>query len=187
MTISEQGALTAILYFGQVFVFCELINRNVYKWFPLMMYREHTLSRFINLLNRNHPALCFWWIRGGQQIPNIISFMIRSNCPESCNKFLGSYFFNLWKFLFKIFPDSHFWNHTSEKNNRPVFIKMNLALLLAAYANSLDSFPYKYMSYLWSLIWSNCVWRSWYLIIWLEITVQSSAMNFWTVTFSNWI
>ena len=34
------------------------------------------------------------------------------------------------------------------------------------------------MSCLWSLIWSNRVWGSWYLIIWMEITVQSSAMNF---------
>ena len=28
---------------------------------------------------------------------------------------------------------------------------------------------------------------SWYLIIFLEITVQSSAMDVWTVTFRNWL
>ena len=42
-----------------------------------------------------------------------------------------------------IFPDRHFWNHTWEKSNRPVFVNMNLVFLLAAGANSLvDSFPY---------------------------------------------
>ena len=39
--------------------------------------------------------------------------------------------------------------------NRPVFVKMNSIFLLAAGANSLeDSFPYKYMLYLLSLIWT---------------------------------
>ena len=37
-----------------------------------------------------------------------------------------------------------------------------------------------------SLIWSNRVRTSWYLIIWLEITVQRSAMEFWVFPFSNW-
>ena len=30
-------------------------------------------------------------------MPNIISFMIRSNCPESHKEFLDSYFFSLRK------------------------------------------------------------------------------------------
>ena len=60
-------------------------------------------------------------------------------------------------------------------------------LLLAACTNSsVSSFPYKYMSCLPSLIWSNRVWISWYLIIWSEITVQSSTMDFWIVIFPNW-
>ena len=41
----------------------------------------------------------------------------------------------------------------------------------------MNSFPYKSMSCLWSLIWSKHLWRSWYLIIWLEINVQSSGMD----------
>ena len=36
------------------------------------------------------------------------------------------------------------------------------------------------MSCLWSPILSNRVWGSWYLIIWLEISVQSSTIDFWT-------
>ena len=43
-------------------------------------------------------------------MPNIINFMIRSNCPKSYNEFLGTYFFNLGKFLFLEF----FWTVTSE-------------------------------------------------------------------------
>ena len=70
---------------------------------------------------------------------------------------------------------------------KPDFGNMNLIFLLAARVNSLvDSFPIKYMPCWWSLIWLNCVWGSWYLIIWLKIPVQCSAMGFWTVTFSNW-
>ena len=72
-------------------------------------------------------------------------------------------------------------------SNRSVFINMNFIFLLAACANILvDSFPFKCLSCLWLLIWSNRVWESWYLIIWLEITVLISAREIWTVTFSNW-
>ena len=41
----------------------------------------------------------------------LLEAMIRSNCPDSYNKYLDSYFFNLEKCLFKVFPDSHFWNY----------------------------------------------------------------------------
>ena len=75
-----------------------------------------------------------------------------------------------------------------EMRDRPIFGKINLVFLLATCANSLvDSFPYKYMLFLWSLIWSNRVWGSWYVIIWLEITVHCSAMDFRRVAFSNWL
>ena len=63
--------------------------------------------------------------------------------------------------------------------------KHDLVFLLAACSNSLaDSFPYKSMSCFWSLIWSNRVWGSKYLITWLGITVQSSTMDFWNSYFS---
>ena len=42
-------------------------------------------------------------------MPNVINFMIRSNCPESYNQFVDSCFLNMGKCLFRIFPDSHFW------------------------------------------------------------------------------
>ena len=45
-------------------------------------------------------------------MPNTRVFMIRNICPESSNEFLDSYFFNLRKCLFRVFLDSHFWNHT---------------------------------------------------------------------------
>ena len=110
-----------------------------------------------------------------------------SICSKSYSECLGSYFFNLQKCLFRTFLGSHFWNHTQKKSNCTGFANMNVVFLLTASANSLmDNFPLKYMSYLWSLIWSNRVWGSWYLIIWLEITVLSSAMGFWTVAFSSW-
>ena len=65
-------ALAAIFFFGQVFVFCRLINKNVLKWY-LLMCKEHTVSRHTNL-NRNHPALCFY--------PTLSFFNLRSVCLE---------------------------------------------------------------------------------------------------------
>ena len=141
-----------------------------------------------NLLSRKDPTSCFWLRRKGRQVPNIINFIIRSNCSESHSESLKSYFFNLPKCLFRILPDSHSWNHTYKKSNFPVFVNMSLEFLLPACAKSLvDSSPYKYMSCLWSLIWMNRVWGSWYLIIWLKINAHSSTMDFWAVTFSNWL
>ena len=35
--LSEQKAFAAVLYFGQVFVFCRLINKNLSEWFLLIM------------------------------------------------------------------------------------------------------------------------------------------------------
>ena len=81
-------------------------------------------------------------------------FMIRSNCPECYNEFLGSYFFNLRKYLFRTFPGNHIWKY---KSNCTIFVNMNLAFLFAACASSLvDSFPYKKIC-LWSLIKSDRV------------------------------
>ena len=37
--VSEQIALSALFYFGQVFVFCRLINENVLDWFLLIIYK----------------------------------------------------------------------------------------------------------------------------------------------------
>ena len=34
---TEQIAFAAVLYFGQVFVFCRLINKSVLEWFLLIM------------------------------------------------------------------------------------------------------------------------------------------------------
>ena len=89
----------------------------------------------------------------------------------------------LQKCLSGTFTDSHFQNHTKEKRNCPVFVNMKSVFWLPVFVGLEDSFPYIYMSCLWSQIWSNHVWRSWCLIIRLEITVQSSAMDFYTVTF----
>ena len=116
--------------------------------------------------------------------------MIRSNCPESYHEFLNSYFFNLQKCLFRIFPTV-----TSESILKKratlslVFVNMNLVFLLAACTNSLaDSSPNNYMSCLGSLIWLNRIWGSWYLIIWLDsyffkLTLDNTLRNFvsWTL------
>ena len=50
-------------------------------------------------------------------------------------------------------------------------------MLAASSISFVDSLPYKYMSCLWSLIWSYME-ADTYLIIWLEIIAQSSAMDF---------
>ena len=54
-------------------------TKNVLEWFPSIMCKEYTLTRFINLLSRNHPTLCFWW-REGRQMPNTYAnfIMIKS-------------------------------------------------------------------------------------------------------------
>ena len=48
MPISEEITLAAIFYFGQVFVFCKLITKNVLKWF-LLMCKERAPGRCTNL------------------------------------------------------------------------------------------------------------------------------------------
>ena len=114
----------------------------------------------------------FWWLLLEVTVQNRIT----SFCTATFSACGG---------VFRIFPESHFWNHTYEKSSRSVFENMNLVFSLAACANSLVvSFPFKYMSCLWFL---NHVWGSLYLTMWLEITAQSFAMSFWTVTFLNWL
>ena len=60
-----------MFYFGQVFVFWKLINKNVLEWFLPVICKEHTLTRSTSLFSRNHPILCFWLRREGRQMPNI--------------------------------------------------------------------------------------------------------------------
>ena len=58
--VPEQVTLAAISYFGQVFVFCELINKNVLKWFLLTMCKEHTFSSSAaNLLQQKPSPIMF--------------------------------------------------------------------------------------------------------------------------------
>ena len=56
----KQVAHAVIFYFGQVFVFCWSINKNVLEWFLLIISEKYTLTRSTNLLSRNHSTLCFW-------------------------------------------------------------------------------------------------------------------------------
>ena len=51
--LSEQTALAAMLYFGQVFAFCMLNNKNVLEWFLLIICKEHTPTRSANLCRGN--------------------------------------------------------------------------------------------------------------------------------------
>ena len=96
MTVLEQIALAPVFYFGQVFVFCMLINKDALEWFLLIMCREHTLDRYTKLFSRKRSTFCFLLRRNKVgRFPILIKFMIRSNCRESYNKFLGSYSFNL--------------------------------------------------------------------------------------------
>ena len=82
-----------------LFVFCMLINKNVLEWFLLIMCKEITLTKSTNLLTRNHPTLCFRLRRESPRTPNTLWL-----CRESYKEFLGSYFFNQQKCLFRIFP-----------------------------------------------------------------------------------
>ena len=42
--ISDQIAFVAVVYFGQVFGFCRLINKSVLKWFLLIMVSTKMVS-----------------------------------------------------------------------------------------------------------------------------------------------
>ena len=53
---SGQKPLTNTLCFGQVFVFCGLINKSVLEWFLLIMCKKHTVRRSTNLFSRNCPT-----------------------------------------------------------------------------------------------------------------------------------
>ena len=56
--ISEQIAVAAVLYFGQVFVFCKLINKSLPELFLVIMCEHHTFTRTTNyIFNRNHSTL----------------------------------------------------------------------------------------------------------------------------------
>ena len=66
--ISEQEALTVMFYFGQVFSFWSLINKNVSECFLLTICKEHTLTRFTKFFSRNHPKLYIWLRREGWQM-----------------------------------------------------------------------------------------------------------------------
>ena len=49
MAIAEQIAHAVIFYFGQVFVYCRLTNKNMLEWFLPIMCKEHTPSRSTKL------------------------------------------------------------------------------------------------------------------------------------------
>ena len=55
--MSEQIALAAVLYFGQVFIFCRWINKNVLEPFLLIIYRTHIAF----LINKRRSADALYW------------------------------------------------------------------------------------------------------------------------------
>ena len=71
-----------MVYFGQVFVFCRLINKNVLEWFLQIIF--HTLNRSANFFSRNDLTLCFWLRREGQQYLILNSYFtkLKKQPPE---------------------------------------------------------------------------------------------------------
>ena len=49
MLILVQIVLAAMSYFGQAFVFCMLISKNLLEWFLLIICKERSLTRSTNL------------------------------------------------------------------------------------------------------------------------------------------
>ena len=62
----EQIDLAAVFYFGRVFVFCRSVNKNLLKWFLLIITKEYTPTRSTNLRSRNYTTLR----SEGRQMPN---------------------------------------------------------------------------------------------------------------------
>ena len=58
-----------MFYFGQVIVFCRLINKNLLEWFLLIYVKNIVKPRSTNLFGRNHPTMRFWLTREGRNMP----------------------------------------------------------------------------------------------------------------------
>ena len=72
--------------FGQVFVFCRLFNKNLLKWFLLMICKEHILNRSTKRFGRNHPTLCFWLRRGWKMLnTKQLLYQADKNSHRSCS------------------------------------------------------------------------------------------------------
>ena len=75
--------------------------------------KKYTLSRSKNLLSRTTHIIFLIQRRRAVDA----HFLIKSNCPESCNEFLDNYIllFHLRKCFFRIFLGSHFWRTMLKK------------------------------------------------------------------------
>ena len=118
--ISDQIAFAAVVYFGQVFGFCRLINKSVLKWFLL----TRTMTRSA-LFSRNHPTLLLIKKRrstdatGGFLAKNFSIFTRKHICWSLFFNFIEKrlqnrcFPVNIGKFLKKLFwrtsPDAYFW------------------------------------------------------------------------------
>ena len=65
----EEITLTAMLHFGQVFLFWRLINKNFLEWFLPIICKEHTLTKSTTTFSRSFPKLCFELRRECRQMP----------------------------------------------------------------------------------------------------------------------
>ena len=130
------------------------------EWFLLKICKERILSRYTKVFGRNLPTLYFWLRRKPGRCPilgvtfrfPILEAMITSNCLESYNELFRQLIFQ------EVFVQNFSWQSFLKPylrlSNRPVSVNIKLLYLLAVCANSLvDSFPYKCMLCLWSLIW----------------------------------
>ena len=79
--MSEQIALVAMFYFGQVFVFLP-VNQQKH----VGTCKEHTLTRSINLFSRNRFILCYLLRREGLQMPRFELYETDKSSHLSCSK-----------------------------------------------------------------------------------------------------
>ena len=130
MAISEQITLAAIFNFEQVFLFCMLLNKTMLEWFLLIMWKEQTLTRYTNFLVETIPHYVFDQEEKVGKSPILINFLVSSNCLESYNEFLDSYFLTKKSFRLKFF-----WTVTSEtifKKKQPSsFCKHELSIFIS--------------------------------------------------------
>ena len=64
MAIPEQIAPAAIIYFGQVIIFCWFISKNMFVWFLLMIQNFSGQSEKSNrpvFVNMNVLIVINWW------------------------------------------------------------------------------------------------------------------------------
>ena len=129
--ILEQIVLTVMFYFGQVFLFWRLINKNVLEWFLPIICKEHTVKRSTTLFSRNHLKLCFWLRREFRRTPSTEQLLLHLTSSLFYEKSCSLKFRNInrkhlcWSLFLIKFPAFRPATSLERDSNTSVFLLQN--------------------------------------------------------------